>query len=114
MASSIQKRLTAVRQLSRRLAFLQPIRAPNEVTGQYFGAVGTRTDKTFSSSLLRPSVPQSLNNIPSFPQFNNRRLSMGLMRNPEVIRLSSKEDYFSFVSKFDTFLIDCDGIPYSY
>lgn len=39
---------------------------------------------------------------------------MGLMRNPEVIRLSSKEDYFSFVSKFDTFLIDCDGIPYSY
>lgn len=37
---------------------------------------------------------------------------MGLMRKPEVIRLSSREDYASFVSKFDTFLIDCDGIPY--
>src|SRR5579862_983833 len=35
--------------------------------------------------------------------------SMGSMGHSNPTRLSSKEDYATFVSKFDTFLLDCDG-----
>ena len=33
------------------------------------------------------------------------------MGDHEITRLSSKSDYTSFLSKFDTFLLDCDGTP---
>jgi 4-nitrophenyl phosphatase len=35
---------------------------------------------------------------------------MGSLRLDEVVRLSQSQDYSSFLSKFDTFLLDCDGI----
>jgi len=56
-------------------------------------------------------LPQKISRRSSLNKFHqtSKQEGMGSMAANPITRLSSPSDYRSFLSKFDTFLLDCDG-----
>lgn len=79
-----------------------------------FGS-GTWNTSRFSwpigSHELRTAFKIHRHSLKIYPdQLNlNSTSTMGSMGDNDIVRLSTPSDYRSFLSKFDTFLLDCDG-----
>jgi len=63
------------------------------------------------SNLADYPLPQKISHRSSLNKFyqTSKQEGMGSMAANHITRLSSPSDYRSFLSKFDTFLLDCDG-----